>query len=576
MMLVANLVCFGLRQALGDGVERILDPIGERFRDHTRALPRALARSNDRAWQALAVALAGDGLVDQVKLLFASTDAKTLREQMRPFLLHSAAYFDQTPTAFRKACLSELHAARKEGLLSADGLTAGFLAPRLATFPFTADPQALLDGAARAVARLADDLAAQCPGLARLLRQPPPGGPPLLVAAFAFFFRREVETDVQLFHALTFDGLRSLSAAQSAAFEEVEKGLAELGDRFDAVLGQLGHIETTVVATHDAVLDLRVELERLGRDHAEAMSQVRQLIEHSLSNALVPAPRSSAIPEELVRALEKRLRQGLAQRSSSVEDVLQALGLPGPRRSPPAPLTNDLGMTFVWVPGGAFLMGSPPEEPHRRSDEAAHGVTLAHGFHLAVHPVTQEQWRAVLGGAPSRFAGDDRPVEMVSWDDCQELCRKLSELDGLTYRLPTEAEWERACRAGTAGPFSFGADLTTDEANHDGRGPARSGAFRGETTPVGSFPANAWGLYDMHGNVWEWCADWYGPYAEGHVTGPTGPREGEERVLRGGSWFNPPWSCRSATRYGADPATRSAHLGVRLAITGPRVAGPRW
>src|SRR5437588_199137 len=131
MPLVANLVCFGLRQALGDGIERILDTVGERFRDHSRALPRALARANDRAWQALAVALAGDGLFERLGGHFSNADARALREQVRPFLLHSAAYLDQAPAPFRKACLAELHAARCEGLLEAEGITVAIVGPRV-------------------------------------------------------------------------------------------------------------------------------------------------------------------------------------------------------------------------------------------------------------------------------------------------------------------------------------------------------------------------------------------------------------------------------------------------------------
>jgi formylglycine-generating enzyme required for sulfatase activity len=216
-------------------------------------------------------------------------------------------------------------------------------------------------------------------------------------------------------------------------------------------------------------------------------------------------------------------------------------------------------MTFAWVPAGTFLMGSPAEEEHRRHDEPQHPVTLTRGFHLATRPVTQAQWRAVMGTDPSMFRGDEHPVENVSWDDCQEFCRRLGEKHGGRYRLPTEAEWEYACRAGTAGPFHFGTTLTPGQANFDGRD-----GHGGTTTPVGSFPANAWGLHDMHGNVHEWCADWYADYPAGHADDPAGPGTGDARVLRGGSWFSAPWYCRSAYRHWADPATRAGPLGFRL------------
>jgi formylglycine-generating enzyme required for sulfatase activity len=174
-----------------------------------------------------------------------------------------------------------------------------------------------------------------------------------------------------------------------------------------------------------------------------------------------------------------------------------------------------------------------------------------------------------MGHNPSKFPGADHPVENVSWDDCQAFCRRLGDKDGRVYRLPSEAEWECACRAGSAGPFSCGGGLRTDQANFDGRdgfAGTAAGVFRGGTTAVGSFSANAWGLFDLHGNVYEWCADHHGDYPEGHVSDPAGPAAGDTRVLRGGSWFSAAWYCRSAYRYWADPATRAAHVGFRVVM----------
>ena len=159
---------------------------------------------------------------------------------------------------------------------------------------------------------------------------------------------------------------------------------------------------------------------------------------------------------------------------------------------------------------------------------------------MGVHQVTQAQWQAVMGANPSHFKGESNlPVENVSWDECVAFCEALGKKDGKPYRLPTEAEWEYACRAGTTTPFHFGGTITVNQANYDGNytyGNGKKGVYRQKTTPVGSFPANAWGLFDMHGNVWEWCADWYGPYPEEELKDPQGFVGGDRRVCRGGSW----------------------------------------
>ena len=189
-------------------------------------------------------------------------------------------------------------------------------------------------------------------------------------------------------------------------------------------------------------------------------------------------------------------------------------------------------------------MGSPKEEIERKPDEIPHQVTLTKGFYMGVYPVTQEQWKEIMGNNPSQFNGEKNlPVEMVSWNDCQEFIKKLRIKDKTPYRLPTEAEWEYCCRAGTKTPFHFGETISTGQANYDGNfiyGNGKKGLNRKKTMPVGSFPANAWGLHDMHGNLWEWCQDWYGDYPQNDVVDPQGPNEGKARVLRGGSWNDGP------------------------------------
>ena len=235
-------------------------------------------------------------------------------------------------------------------------------------------------------------------------------------------------------------------------------------------------------------------------------------------------------------------------------------------------LTNSLRMKFVWIEPGTFLMGSPKDEPWRKQDENQHKVNLAHGFYMGVYPVTQQQWKQVMGSNPSKFQGDPNlPVEQVSWTDCQEFIKKLQESDKKPYRLPTEAEWEYACRAGTTTPFYCGPTISTDQANYNGNyvfGDGKKGVYREKTVPVGSFPANPWGLYDMHGNVWQWCQDLLSDqYPKGDAVDPVGTT-GENRVIRGGSWIDSPIECRSAYRGGSRPALRHSLVGVRLCISG--------
>jgi sulfatase modifying factor 1 len=247
-------------------------------------------------------------------------------------------------------------------------------------------------------------------------------------------------------------------------------------------------------------------------------------------------------------------------------------------RNQPKTFTNSIGMKFAWIPAGTFVMGSPPNEEgvvrsENSLDETQHKVTLTKGFYIGVHLVTQEQWQAVMGDNPSQFKGEKNlPVENVSWNDCQEFIKRLREKDKWPYRLPTEAEWEFACRAGTTTPFHFGESISTDQANFNGtsyngtstNGRYNKGVNRQKTTPVNRFPANAWGLHDMHGNLWQWCQDWFGDYAKNDGVDPQGPDTGDSRVLRGGSWLHYPASCTSGRRNRHVPDTRSGTFGFRL------------
>ena len=225
------------------------------------------------------------------------------------------------------------------------------------------------------------------------------------------------------------------------------------------------------------------------------------------------------------------------------------------------------GMEFMWVAKGCFQMGSPSSEEDRSSNEKQHWVCLSNGYWLGKYEVTQGQWEKVMGNNPSSFKGRRNPVEQVSWNDVQKFIEKLNSRSGETFRLPTEAEWEYAARAGTTTPFSFGNTISTEQVNYDGNYPygnGRKGEYREKTVPVGSLPANRWGFHEMHGNVWEWVQDWYGDYPSDSVTDPTGARSGSDRVYRGGSWSDFALYCRSAIRIRSKPGIRIDNLGFRL------------
>jgi len=217
-------------------------------------------------------------------------------------------------------------------------------------------------------------------------------------------------------------------------------------------------------------------------------------------------------------------------------------------------------LRFVHIPAGTFMMGSSEGERPRFSDEAQHKVTLTRPFAMMVTPVTQSLWQFVMGNNPSYFMGPDLPVERVSWEDVQDFIQKLNKKLGIdSLRLPTEAEWEYACRAGTTGTrYGELHKIAWYNGNSDGK-----------THPVGTKAPNAWGLYDMLGNVWEWCQDWYGDYPSGSVAGPTGPSTGSGRVFRGGSWSNGTRYQRAAYR-GSDSSGHRYHdLGFRLTRSVP-------
>jgi len=238
-------------------------------------------------------------------------------------------------------------------------------------------------------------------------------------------------------------------------------------------------------------------------------------------------------------------------------------------------ITNSIGMEFVLIAGGTFKMGSPQNEPNRRQNEIEHQVTVSQPFYMQTTEVTVKQWRAVMG---TRFflkkkGTDDMPVVKVSWQDCIDFIKKLNALNEGVYRLPTEAEWEYACRAGATSAYTWGKTIDCNNAMY-GNNTLKTyacvnyvkskGLPVDQPAPVKSYKPNAWGLYDMGGNVWEWCQDWYGRYGKDAVVDPRGPSSGSDRVRRGGSWYGAGARCRCANRNLSNPANRYQTTGFRL------------
>ncbi|MBF0227256.1 MAG: formylglycine-generating enzyme family protein [Desulfobacterales bacterium] len=234
--------------------------------------------------------------------------------------------------------------------------------------------------------------------------------------------------------------------------------------------------------------------------------------------------------------------------------------------------TNSIGMTFVLIPAGTFIMGSPGTELGRWSNETQHQVTLTKAFYMQTTEVTQGQWKAVMGSNPSYFSscGDNCPVEQVSWNDCQQFISKLNVMEGVSlYRLPTEAEWEYAARAGSTTAL-YNGNVTVTDCSYDSNLNIMGwycGNADNKTHEVAQKQANGWGLYDMHGNVWEWCSDGYGAYPSTPVTDPVGPTAGSYLVKRGGSWYDYARYCRSAYRSNNTPSSYDIKIGLRLSRT---------
>lgn len=273
---------------------------------------------------------------------------------------------------------------------------------------------------------------------------------------------------------------------------------------------------------------------------------------------------------ELVRVRESLREFKRSKSRGAAEDRLRELLAAGVRPTGPVlelPL-NPETLRLALIPPGTFRMGSPTTEAERWADDEGptHLVTISKGFYLGVIPVTQAQWTAIMPDNPSEFAGPELPVQNATWYECMDFCKQLGDRFGGTYRTPTEAEWEYACRGGTTTAFHFGETITPELANYDANilyPGGKRGLYRERPIVPGQFLANAWGLYDMHGNIREWCADGSRTYTRARVTDPVGS-EGERRTVRGGSWYNVPRFCRSAFRYSERAIERDNRVGLRV------------
>lgn len=303
------------------------------------------------------------------------------------------------------------------------------------------------------------------------------------------------------------------------------------------------------------------ELERAARTKAEAE---RKALEEAAERARKEAELQAKLEEARKKReeAERRARKKREYAERQARKIREAMV-----RNKTFTLPGGATMEMIWCPHGSFMMGSPTTEEGRADNESQHRVRLTKGFWLGKYPVTQKQWESVMGNNPSHFKGEDLPVEEVSWNDCQKFIAKVNASLDFSARLPTEAEWEYACRAGTTTAYFWGNALNGDKANCDGNKPMGTkakGRYLKKTTPVGRYAPNPWGIYDMHGNVWEWCSDWHGYYPIRSVTDPTGPTSGDGRVLRGGSWYGDARYCRSAYRYRCDPSCCYFYCGFRL------------
>lgn len=344
------------------------------------------------------------------------------------------------------------------------------------------------------------------------------------------------------------DGVGELIRMLGGRYRPLEVENARLQQELEAAREEITLLKRSL-ATGKQAAETKAEAD------LKALKQSYEIVENRLARE-----------EYIVADLEEEIKK-LVKDNKAKDKRIAALVNQPESKEPNAPRVNapekifkdDQGIEYILIEPGTFMMGDKGID----RTKPVHEVTISKPYYLGKYPLTQLQWKAVMGSNPSKFKGGDHPIVQVSWEDVQAFLGKANR-QGTPYRLPTEAEWEYACRAGTSTAYSFG----DNEIDLDDYAWYSKNAGK-ETHPVGEKKPNPWGLYDMHGNVWEWVNDWYGDYEIDSVTDPQGPEKGSYRVIRGGGWSFIPAGLRSADRYGARPGIRLGHLGFRLVRTVP-------
>ncbi|MFW9264629.1 caspase, EACC1-associated type [Nostoc sp. CALU 546] len=384
---------------------------------------------------------------------------------------------------------------------------------------------------------------------------------------------RRLLNSLRLTFNLTPDVADAIEAEVQQPYREYQRKLEE----YEATLAETIESESSLSET--TLNDLRDYQQHLGlRDEDVASIEAR----------IIGQPKPPLLPEPIKQNQANQFEFDIVKVDAQGQTINSSKGQ---AEFFAENLGNGVVLEMVAIPGGKFIMGSPESEPERVSRESPQHTVTIQPFFMGKFTVTQSQWKAVaalpkvnidLNPEPSNFKGDNRPVEQVSWDDAIEFCARLSKKTEKTYRLPSEAEWEYACRAGTTTPFYFGETITTDLANYRGTdwdiggtvypgnyAQGTKGKYREQTTDVGKFPANPFGLFDMHGNIWEWCQDeWHENYNGAPKNGSAWlvDNDNQNRLLRGGSWVNAPRNCRSAYRSCRTRVGRSNHVGFRVVL----------